>query len=99
MRSPFAQVVERLNPRSGDQSGASLHPLHITRSVLHTLIQSFTRQRIPVNHDNVIPFRKPPPSEAEMEAYQLLTRNWDPSLRRLMFPEHFKHEQDKAGRG
>jgi hypothetical protein len=38
----------------------------------------------------VIPFRKPAPSEAELEAYRQMTRSWHPELRRLMFPEHFE---------
>lgn len=45
-----------------------------------------------MNDDNVIPFRKRPPSEGELEAYRRLTRNWSPELRRLMFPDHFRHE-------
>jgi hypothetical protein len=47
-----------------------------------------------VDNDNVIPFRKRPPSEKELEVYRQITRNWDPALRQMMFPEHFKHEQD-----
>lgn len=44
----------------------------------------------------VIPFRKRPPSEAELEAYRRVTRNWHPDMRRLVFPEHFKKEQARA---
>ena len=40
----------------------------------------------------IIPFRKRPPSEIELEMYRRMTRNWSPDLRRLMFPEHFKRE-------
>lgn len=43
--------------------------------------------------DNVIPFRKRPPSEAEMETYRRATRNWTEQMRELMFPEHFKQDQ------
>jgi hypothetical protein len=48
-----------------------------------------------VSDDNVIPFRKRPPSESELEAYRLLTRNWSPQLRQLMFPEYFRQDLDK----
>ena len=41
----------------------------------------------------VIPFRKRPPSEAELEMYRQITRNWHPEMRRLMLPEHFKRDQ------
>lgn len=44
----------------------------------------------------VIPFRKRPPSQAEMEAYMRMTRNWHPEMRRLVFPELFKKEQASA---
>ena len=44
--------------------------------------------------DNVIPYRKRPPSEGEMEAYRQMTRNWHPQLRQLLFPEHFKQDPD-----
>ena len=47
---------------------------------------------------NVIPFRRRPPSEGEMEAYRRMTQNWNAHLRQLLFPEHFKHEQDSAQR-
>ena len=46
-----------------------------------------------MDHDNVIPFRKRPPSEQELEVYRQITRNWDPALRQMMFPDHFKREQ------
>jgi hypothetical protein len=44
--------------------------------------------------DNIIPFPKRPPSEGEMEAYRRSTRNWSAQLRQLIFPEHFKLEED-----
>ena len=51
-----------------------------------------------MSDSNVIPFRKRPPSEMELESYQRMTRNWHPDLKQLMFPEHFRLEQDrKAG--
>ena len=40
----------------------------------------------------VVPFRKRPPSEAELEMYRRITRNWHPDMRRLMLPEHFKRD-------
>lgn len=49
--------------------------------------------------DKVIPFRKRPPSEGEMEAYRHFTRNWSSQLRQLLFPEHFKQERDVAEDG
>ena len=44
----------------------------------------------------VVPFRKRPPSESELEAYRRITRNWHPEMQRLMFPEHFKRDQSDA---
>ncbi|MET0988544.1 MAG: hypothetical protein ABW034_24360 [Steroidobacteraceae bacterium] len=44
--------------------------------------------------DNVIPFRKRPPSDVEMEVYRRATQHWSPQMRELMFPEHFKREQE-----
>jgi hypothetical protein len=46
--------------------------------------------------DNVIPFRKRAPSEAQLEVYRRMTRNWSSELKRLMFPEYFRHESAKA---
>jgi hypothetical protein len=48
-----------------------------------------------MSYDNVIPFRKRPPSEGELEAYRRLTRSWSPQLRQMMFPEYFRHDQKK----
>ena len=47
-----------------------------------------------MDNDKVIPFRKRPPSAQELEVYRQITRNWNPALRQMMFPEHFKHEQE-----
>lgn len=44
---------------------------------------------------NVIPFRKRPPSNNEMECYRMITRHWHPQVRALMCPEHFKRETAK----
>ena len=51
-----------------------------------------------MSDDNVIPFRKRPPSESELEVYRMMTREWAPALRQLMFPEHFRHEQEAERR-
>lgn len=44
----------------------------------------------------VIPFRRRPPSEAELDAYRRMTRNWTPEMRRLLFPEYFQEDQGRA---
>ncbi len=49
-----------------------------------------------MSDNKVIPFRKRPPSEAELEVYRRITRNWHPEMRRLMLPEHFKRDQPGA---
>jgi hypothetical protein len=46
-----------------------------------------------VSDQKVVPFRKRAPSETEIEAYRRITRNWHDEMRRLMCPDHFKHEQ------
>jgi hypothetical protein len=46
-----------------------------------------------VSADNVIPFRKRPPSQPEMDVYRRMTRGWSAALRARMFPEHFRREQ------
>lgn len=51
---------------------------------------------VDVSNDNVIPFRKRPPSETELEVYRMMTREWSSALRQLIFPEHFKREQELA---
>jgi hypothetical protein len=47
-----------------------------------------------VSDDNVIPFRKRPPSKTELEVYRQMTRNWSPALKEMFFPEHFRLEQE-----
>ena len=59
----------------------------------HNLCGNGHAQRFFVSGNKVIPFRRRPPSQAELEAYQRMTRHWSPTLRQLMFPEHFKREQ------
>ena len=49
-----------------------------------------------MSSDNVIPFRPRPPSEEELEVYRQATRNWSPEMKRLMFPEHFRQEQQRT---
>ena len=41
----------------------------------------------------VVPFRKRPPCEAELEVYRRMTRNWHPDMRRRLLPEHFRHDK------
>jgi hypothetical protein len=43
-----------------------------------------------MNDDNVIPFRKRPPSEAEMDAYRQMTRRWSDASKQLLLPDHFQ---------
>ena len=45
---------------------------------------------------NVIPFRKRPPSEMELEAYRQMTRNWSEEVKQLMFPDHFMADMQKG---
>jgi hypothetical protein len=47
-----------------------------------------------LSDNKVIPFRKRPPSQTELEVYRRITRQWSPELRQLMFPEHFKRDQE-----
>jgi len=51
-----------------------------------------------VSDNKVVPFRRRPPSQAELEVYQRMTRHWSPTLRQMMFPELFRREQDKERR-
>lgn len=51
-----------------------------------------------VGSDNVIPFRKRPPSQTEMDVYRRMTRGWSAALRQRMFPEHFRREQQSEPR-
>jgi len=46
-----------------------------------------------VSDSKVVPFRRRPPSQAELEAYQRMTRHWSPTLRQMMFPEYYKREE------
>ena len=46
-----------------------------------------------MSDSKVVPFRRRPPSQAELEAYQRMTRHWSPTLRQMMFPEYFKREE------
>jgi hypothetical protein len=36
----------------------------------------------------VIPFRRRPPSQGELEAYRWITRRWSPALKDLMVPQY-----------
>jgi hypothetical protein len=55
-------------------------------------------QRFFVSDNKVVPFRRRPPSQAELEAYQRMTRHWSPTLRQMMFPEYFKREEQSEPR-
>ena len=46
----------------------------------------------------VIPFRKRPPSPAELAIYRQITRNWHPEMRRAIFPEHFTRDAATKGK-
>jgi hypothetical protein len=48
-----------------------------------------------VTNRKVIPFRRRPPSPAEMLAYRQATRRWTPQMQQLVFPEHFRLEPPK----
>jgi hypothetical protein len=50
---------------------------------------------VAVSRDNVIPFRKRPPSERELDVYRQMTRGWSAALRERMFPEHFRRDQQR----
>jgi hypothetical protein len=45
-----------------------------------------------VSADNVIPFRKRPPSDKEMDVYRQMTRRWSDASKQLLLPEHFSVE-------
>ena len=49
-----------------------------------------------MSDNKVIPFRRRPPSRAELEAYQRMTRHWSPTLRQMMFPEYYKREEQPS---
>ena len=50
--------------------------------------------------DNVIPFRKRPPSQAELDVYRQMTKCWSDEAKKLLFPEHYQldvaHGRDRA---
>ena len=50
-----------------------------------------------VSDRKVVPFRKRPPSGVELDVYRRMTRNWSAELRRLMFPEHARYDEDVMG--
>jgi hypothetical protein len=45
-----------------------------------------------MSDNKVVPFRRRPPSEKELNVYRHITRNWHPDMRRLILPEHFKRD-------
>ncbi len=64
-------------------------------SATHNLRGHCQAQRFAVSDNKVIPFRRRPPSQVELEIYQRMTRHWSPTLRQLMFPEHFRRELER----
>ncbi|HYX74349.1 MAG TPA: hypothetical protein VE819_06675 [Steroidobacteraceae bacterium] len=51
-----------------------------------------------MSDSKVVPFRRRPVSEAELEVYQRITRHWSPTLRQKLSPEHFKLLQDQESK-
>jgi hypothetical protein len=49
--------------------------------------------RATVTDDKIIPFRKRPPSQAELETYRHITRGWTAEMKKMMFPQYYEHEQ------
>jgi hypothetical protein len=45
-----------------------------------------------MSRDNIIPFRKRPPSDKEMDVYRVTTRRWSDASKQLLLPEHFSME-------
>ncbi len=48
-----------------------------------------------MSDNKVVPFRRRAPSQAELEAYQRMTLYFRPTLRQMMFPEHFRRELER----
>ena len=48
-----------------------------------------------MSDDVVVPFRKRPPSDHELDVFRLATKSWHPSLRELLFPEHAKRDAER----
>ena len=46
----------------------------------------------------VIPFRRPRPSEVQLQIYRQMTRSWHPDIRQLFLPEYFKLDSPPAKR-
>ena len=57
----------------------------------HTFRKFISRAAI-VSADNVIPFRKRPPSGKEMDVYREMTRRWPDASKQFLLPEHFAVE-------
>jgi hypothetical protein len=49
-----------------------------------------------VTHRKVIPFRKRPPSVAELLAYRHATRKWQPQMQQLLLPDLFQLEPPRT---
>jgi hypothetical protein len=48
-----------------------------------------------MDNDNVIPFRKRPPSEREMDVYRQITRCWSDASKQLLLPDHYQLDLGK----
>jgi hypothetical protein len=48
--------------------------------------------------DNILPFRKRPPSDKEMDVYREVTKRWTDASRQLLLPEHYSNEWVRRGK-
>jgi len=46
-----------------------------------------------MSDQKVIPFRRRPPSLAQLTIYRHITRKWHPEMRRAIFPDHFSRDE------
>ena len=51
-----------------------------------------------MSDQKVIPFRKRPPSLAQLAIYRQITRKWHPEMRRAIFPDHYSRDPSKKDR-
>ena len=49
-----------------------------------------------MSSDKVVPFRKRPPSEAQLQMYRRITQNWHPAMRQLVLPDLFRRDKGDA---
>jgi hypothetical protein len=48
-----------------------------------------------MSRQNVVPLRRRPPSQQELEVYRWMTRSWSPALRQLILPEYYRANLSK----